>query len=491
EFAYADTPELYSLYVSELFRFDQLYRHFCEAADLAESAGWDLLKPLRDDIESVYCNWYLMRLGIEWGKCLNNGLLEAWRIADIPNQQDFYKEHVLPRLKRGDRTRVFVIISDAFRFEAAQELCTCLNGEYRLQADLTTLLGTLPSYTTLGMASLLPGKILSYGKSGDVTVDEKASASLDQRNAILETVNGMAIKAEELISLTQKAGRARVKEKQIVYVYHNVIDAVGDSASTEVGTFSAVRKTINELASLVRFIINNLNGNHMLITADHGFLFSESAPTETDKSKLNIKDEGVINSKKRYVLGEKLGSYENTFHGKTHNTAGTEDNMEFLIPKGVNRFHFVGGARFVHGGSMPQEIVVPVLTVKHIKDKSSRRKTKSKPVSVSVLGATHRITTPHHRFQLLQMEAVSERVKPVTLKAAVYEGDAPVSNIETVTSNSVSDSMSELQKDIHLVLQERQYDKKTTYRLILRDADTGIEQQHVNVIIDRAITDDF
>jgi hypothetical protein len=37
----------------------------------------------------------------------------------------------------------------------------------------------------------------------------------------------------------------------------------------------------------------------------------------------------------------------------------------FWIPKGANRFHFVGGSRFVHGGIMPQEIVVPVLTVKH------------------------------------------------------------------------------------------------------------------------------
>ena len=140
---------------------------------------------------------------------------------------------------------------------------------------------------------------------------------------------------------------------------------------------------------------------------------------------------------------------------------------------------------------MPQEIVVPVITVKHQKDPVSRDKTKSRQVAVSVLGANHRITTPRHRFQLLQMEPVSERVMPVTLKVAVYEGDAPVTNIETVTFDSASDNMSERQKDIFLVLQERQYDKKTAYRLALRDADTGIEQQQVTVTIDRAITDDF
>ena len=111
--------------------------------------------------------------------------------------------------------------------------------------------------------------------------------------------------------------------------------------------------------------------------------------------------------------------------------------MEFWIPKGANRFHFVGGARFVHGGAMPQEIVVPVITVRHVKGKSAQE-TKTKPVTVQVLGASHKITTPRHRFQLIQMEPVSERVKPVTLKVAVYEGDEPVTNIETVTFDSTS-----------------------------------------------------
>ena len=51
--------------------------------------------------------------------------------------------------------------------------------------------------------------------------------------------------------------------------------------------------------------------------------------------------------------------------------------------------------------------------------------------------------------------------------------------------------MDERKKWVTLVLQDRQYDKKTPYRLVLRDAETGIEQQSVEVIIDRAFTDDF
>jgi hypothetical protein len=89
------------------------------------------------------------------------------------------------------------------------------------------------------------------------------------------------------------------------------------------------------------------------------------------------------------------------------------------------------------------------------------------------------------------MEPVSERVKPITLKVAVYEGDEPVTNIETVTFDSASGTMDERQKWVPLVLRKRPYDKKTLYRLVLRDAETGIEQSSVDVVIDRAFADDF
>jgi len=490
-FPFADASDLYLLYVDKLYQFDQLYRHFCEAADKAEKEGWGLLKPLRDDIEAAYCTWYLTGLSLDWGKCVAAGLLDNWRIPNVCNQQNFFDRHVRPQIEKSDNFRAFVVISDALRYEAAQELHATLNGEYRLQAELATQLGVLPSYTALGMASLLPGKMLAYGDSGEVTVDGKPTASIDYRNAILASVGGIAVKADDLLAMKKEDGRARVSGAKVVYIYHNVIDAIGDSASTENDTFDAVRKAVSELVNLVRYIVNNLNGNHVVITSDHGFLFTESPPSETDKSKLNAKPGGTVIDKKRYLLGRGLGTYEDAWHGKTKNTAGADGDMEFWIPKGANRFHFAGGARFIHGGAMPQEIVVPVITVKHLKDKSPRQKTKSKPVTVSILGATHRITTPRHRFQLLQMEQVSDRVKPVTLKVAVYEGDAPVTNIETVTFDSVSDNMSDRQKDLYLVLQDRQYDKKKPYRLVLRDADTGIEQQSVNVIIDRAIADDF
>lgn len=493
-FDYPDASAMYRAYETDLFRFDQLYRHFCEAADEVQERQpkWDILKSLRADVEKVYVNWYLTALAMAWGKFVEppGGLLGKWQIDKVPNQHQFYDRHVQPWLDEGENRRAFVVISDAFRYEIAQELAAELNGRYRFEANLTSQVGVLPSYTALGMASLLPHKKLAY-KAGtaDVLVDGKPSGAGD-RDSILQAVGGMACKFDDLMAKKKDEGREFVKEKRVVYVYHNKVDAVGDDAKTEGATFQAVRQAIDELAAVVGYIVNNLNGHHVVVTADHGFLFAETFPGEADKSKLEERPDGTALAKKRYLLGRSLPDHASAWHGKTTATAGADGDMEFWIPKGSNRFHFAGGSRFIHGGAMPQEIVVPVLTVKHVRGKSAQD-TKTKPVPVQVLGSTHRITTAKHRFELIQMEAVGERVKPVTLKVAVYEGDEPVTNIETVTFDSPSGNLDERKKWVSLVLQDRPYSKKTHYRLVLRDADTGVEQQAVDIVIDRAFTDDF
>ncbi len=139
---------------------------------------------------------------------------------------------------------------------------------------------------------------------------------------------------------------------------------------------------------------------------------------------------------------------------------------------------------------MPQEIVVPVVTVKHVRGKSAQD-TKTKSVTVQVLGSNHRITSAYCRFQLIQMEPVGERVKPVTLRVAVYEGDEPVTDIQTVKFESGSGNLDERKKWVSLVLKEGQYDKKNVYHLVLEDSQDIASRQYVSVIIDRTFTDDF
>ena len=69
------------------------------------------------------------------------------------------------------------------------------------------------------------------------------------------------------------------------------------------------------------------------------------------------------------------------------------------------------------------------------------------------------------------------------MKVAIFDGNEPVTNIEKVTFDSTSENMDERTKQVVLVLEDRTYNKNTKYRLVLRDADTDIDQSSVDVTL--------
>lgn len=138
---------------------------------------------------------------------------------------------------------------------------------------------------------------------------------------------------------------------------------------------------------------------------------------------------------------------------------------------------------------MPQEIVVPIVTVRELEGGAAEG-TRSRTVAVHIIGNRPRITTNRHRFQFIQTEAVTERNRPATLQVAVYDGDAPVTNVETITFDSASDDMNERTKSVFLVLKSQPYDKKKSYALVLRNATDNIEQQRIEVTIDLAFNNE-
>ena len=70
----------------------------------------------------------------------------------------------------------------------------------------------------------------------------------------------MACKADELMEKKREEGRDFIKDKRVIYIYHDRVDAIGDDAKTEADTFLAVQQAIDELAALINHIVNNLNG---------------------------------------------------------------------------------------------------------------------------------------------------------------------------------------------------------------------------------------
>lgn len=491
-FSFASAKAGLEKYQSELFRLDQLYRRFHYAADAVEPMGWAVLHELRERMEAAYSGWFIPQLSSAWAKVLEgeDGLLSSWRVQGMVNQQDFYARQVNPLFGSGTK-RVFVVISDGFRYEVAEELVQEFNSRNRFKASLGSQLGVLPSYTALGMAALLPHKTLAYKTNSnlDVTADGQTVATIEQRSAHLGKYGGVAIKTEDLLALGKDKGRDFVRDYKLVYVYHDRIDLIGDKQGSETKTFEAVADTLIELSQLVGFIINSLNGSTVLMTADHGFLYQESPLEEADKSSLTDKPEGTLRAKKRYLLGQGLGVSKQAWSGNTALTSGTEPDgsLDFWVPKGAARFHFAGGARFVHGSAMPQEIVVPVISVRVSESESA----KIRYVVFSVLGASNKVVTNTQRFEFIQTEPVSERVLPRTVRVGLRDGEKLISDEQKLTFDSSSQLLDERKRSVFLTVLSGAYDRNKDYFLIARDVVTDVEMLRIPLKVDLAFTNDF
>lgn len=428
-------------YRSEWFRVDQLYRNFVFAARTAEHSG--PLEALRAEVEKFYANKFLYELGNAWQQQLD--LSKRWRSSVLRPQTTFYAEHVAPIIRDG-RKKAVVIISDALRYEVAEELGTRIRREDRFDAKLDALLGVLPTYTQLGMAALLPHETIGHSKNGDpVMVDGQRSDGTANRSKVLGAVGGKAIQAEDALSLSREELRELYAQHQVLYVYHDRIDATGDTARTERQVFEAADDTLRELVDLVKRL-TNANATNILITADHGFLFQDTALADSFYlSKLPQGDE-VIVTNRRYVLGRGLKE-DPAFSTFAPEQIGLDSDLQVQIPKSIHRLRLPGaGSRFVHGGAALQEIVVPVLTI------NKKRKSDTRLVNVEVLPESDKITTGQVVVKLFQSEPVNEKVRPRTVRAGLFVGETLISNEQELTFDQESIDKRDRYQSAHMLL---------------------------------------
>lgn len=494
-FHYQDSATFWKAYCEELFRFDQAYRLFNEYALLVHSKGAMILKSLDDYIEALYTNWYLAELSRSWNKVLEaENRMQEWHIAGVPRQQNFYNEVVKPQFNNPQIKRVFVIISDALRYEVAEELGNQINTEKRFTAELRSQLGVLPSYTQLGMAALLPHDEICYqpGNGDIVYADGLSTSGTPNRDTILKKHKGMAVKSDDLLKWKNQEGRDLIRDFEVVYIWHNTIDAMGDSASTEEKTFEACRNAVVELKDLVTRVINRLHGTRIIVTADHGFLFQQQSLSGQDKTTLQIKPDNTIKNHKRFIIGHQLPADDFCWKGKMADTAGVSDNSEFLIPKGIQRFHFSGGARFVHGGAMLQEVCVPVLQVKALQKTAAEKQPQRRPVDIVNYHPLIKLVNNIDKVSLLQTHPVGELYEPRTLNIFIVDSaNNVVSGKERISFDSDNNTMDKRVRDVTLKLIGANFNRRNEYWLILEDAQTETGYQKYPVIIDLAFQDDF
>ncbi len=414
-----DTVTLFKAYAETLYQIDGAYRGYIAASD--QLAG-DTFKPLTETVERSYTFEFMEPLGAAWSAALEglNGTWGTWG----SKQWWFYHHQVQTVLERNDREKVFVIISDALRYEVAAEVKENLVHELRGEASLSPLVGVLPSITKLGMAALLPHQQLMVGDKGEVLADGRSTQGVEARNAGLNAagVSGLAVKAGELLAMSRDEGRQLVQPHRVVYIYQDHIDAVGDKPASEREVFSACGRAVAEISALVRRIANQLNGTNIIVTSDHGFLYQRQPLAQHDKV---AKAGGeVIDSGRRHYLGRQLSRQEGTQTFSLPYFKG--QGLEAQSPRGSLRYALQGGgAQYVHGGSSLQEVCLPLLSYKHVRAEKGDEGASHK-VGVRVSTTARKVTNTHFTVRLVQDEPVGgrARARQVLVKLIAEDGRA-------------------------------------------------------------------
>ncbi|MFC6225641.1 BREX-1 system phosphatase PglZ type A [Hymenobacter artigasi] len=401
-------------YTSTGYLPDRYYRHFIHSLRAAHQNN--VLAPLAQRVEKVYLNDWVLPVAQRWQLQLD-AAPGTWAVPTGRRQRDFFAYYAQPLL--NERRKVFVVISDALRFECGTELYQRLQGHQRYQTELNHLVTGLPSYTQLGMAALLPHQQLRLESPDAVWADGRSTQGMANRIKILQASLGekaTALSAEDFMQLpSSTTGRELSRNHDVVYIYHNQIDKVGDDLKSEDKVFEAARQEIEYLLSIVDRI-RNINGTHIFITADHGFLYQQSEVEESEFSGSQLEGE-IWKESRRYVLGQPLKG-GSALMSWTAEQLGLEGETQVLIPRGVNRLRRQGaGSRYVHGGASLQEVVVPLVKVRVVREQTTSQ------VSVDVLRmSNNRITTGRLPVSFIQQEPVTDKILARTIRARLLAG---------------------------------------------------------------------
>ena len=478
-FHLAKAAEIWRAYTRDYYQMDECYRafHLCFQKSLKKSNALldDLFKHVADQAEALYSGWFLNQLGSNWTSVCAEELELYGGITEIPGQRDFYGAKV-----RRCESRVFVIISDALRYEVAASLAAQLRRETQSKVELDSMCAVFPTITPFGMAALLPHRELSVApkQNGGLSVlaDDMSTESVN-RDKVLKAAEtkSVALQYKNIIGMKRAERSALVKGMEVVYIYHDRIDEAAHTADSAV--FPACEEAIEEIKNLIRIITNDFGGTRIYITADHGFLYTYSPLQEDSKADKSGWAGKVADYGRRYAILDKDAKPDYLMPVKFLN--GKTDYAAFAPRENIRIKMFGGGMNFVHGGASLQEMVVPVIDYHHLRNDNktylqNRAKFDTKPVELCLLSANHKISNMIFALGFYQKEAVGDNREKAVYK--LYFTDAAgqtVSDTVRIIADKTNKDVQERSFRCSFNLKSISFDNKATYYLVIED-ESGI-----------------
>lgn len=470
-------------YVASDCVIDCSYRAFYTYYDeLEDTSG---LEELRELVENIYTNEYLGKLLPKW----NDGLKEQDALTVIPLQRDFFRKYV-----RSNKERTVVIISDGMRFEVGCELYKRMQDNPKCKDSLSIkpMLSVLPSYTRLGMEALLPHKTLELTDDFKELVDGKYAVDTSTRQAVLQSYvpESRCVKYSDIRNLKGMELREIFTSQQVVYIYHDQIDNAGENTEDEV--FRACTKAVDELSELIQRISNSANTYRFIVTSDHGFIYKRNPVQQSDK--ISTAEEPGKLKKRRYIVAKEPVVDDGVLNIGLGYMLGNEDDKIISYSCSTSVFSAKGnaGLNYVHGGSSPQEMLVPVIDIKM--DKGA---VETRTVQIMLVSLIQKITNLITTLDFIQSEPVSDVVKGTTYKLYFLSEDNKNNFVEKISNENiyVADKRDEdVQKRLfrmRFTFKNKKYDKSKKYYLVAYDESNDVEVFRHEVIMDVAFANDF
>ena len=342
------TEELTAEYTDQWWEIDAAYRNYVQRVRA-------LIEPIDglEHAQTAITGFYMRFL-----KSLNRDLAESIQTDPTPGspQTGFWNQYV------DVDSGTALIICDALRYELACELSNRLD-ELDAEVNLEHVSATFPSITEVGMAAHLPGQLgldISGG-SLEVTVDEEPMNGKPDRVAVLER-EGFDVENLSDVA-TKSVNEFQESDLPPLVVYSGFIDKLGENLDNDDQALAKTADHIQDVEQVVRKL-RTAGYTRFIITADHGFLYTERLPDEL-KIRLAANPDVL---KRRFAATKGLPVDDQsviTFEPTDLRKLGIDSNgVSLSFPRSVACFTAPGGnMRYFHGGISVQELVVPCLTI--------------------------------------------------------------------------------------------------------------------------------
>lgn len=446
-------------YVNEDYQIDTIYRKALLAYTDIRSNRTDRYVEIKKMLDLYYGNVLLTNSVKQWNS--NFDLAEV--TADL-KQANFYHNYV-----DHNRERIVVIFSDALRYEVAKELEDELNSNDRLTLKMDYALTGLPSVTYTGMNVMLPHRKLTWDvKNSKVRVDDMNAEGTDNRTKILQSYdeNNLAAQLKDVLNMTSKEIKQMITGKNVIYLYHNQIDAKGHELKTTRELVAATEKAIREISDAIQVLRTN-GISHIIVTADHGFIYQEREISDADK--IDLSDQQYRGQAHlRYLITPDNIDVMGIKHATMGVALDNDDQTNIYYPISPNVFVARSGSKnYVHGGSSLQEMVIPVLDIR-----ATSKRSKAKSAKIKLAATNFKINNLKMNLLFNQVSSISDLTLPAEYKAYFTdETGNMISNSVTIEANRTG-SAADRTIPVTITIQDAKYDYDEDYYLVIEQVDS-------------------